>query len=802
MIRNRMSVCALLVMFLLAINLPVFAIGEDTDDTPPAATAPEGAAVIVDDQGGPTVITGTVTYTNPFFTLGTAQPLVILEDQAGFVDRNEFFLFPPESQVLAQITSDFRESPFGYSLALPIEPRGTLRDVDNNGNTDVGVMTFAVAYWTNTFGDPILEERDQGGGGWSTAYASTRISTDPATRREIVGGKLVIYAPEAGQGFPAGFGQDGLLFTEDDPIVIVPQGWTIVDLDTNPYTFNRASEQFIELIEPDGVAVSDFSQLSYSAAFDAMAQKFRTEYAFNDYYGLNWDDFTARYRPRFVAAEQSADPQAYALALRDLLWEIPDGHVNMSLDLLLPIFQSETDGGIGIAIRELDDGRVLTNFVLDGSPAAQAGVQIGTEITAIDGVAISQVLDNTFIWASVALSTQHTKRLQQLRYATRFEVGTPLSLSFINGDGAETTTDMVAVAERQSFNFSSFSAGISGTELPVEFRILPSGYGYAAIYSFSDNEYLTVQLWERMIETFKQANVPGIIVDMRNNGGGNGFLATQMAAYFFQEQLAIGNTGYYSEEIDDFFFDERGQRQMYLPPEEFRYDGPVAVLVAPACFSACEFFSYALTIEDRAEVVGFYPTGGLGGSIEQFYMPSGINITFTIGRAVDANGNIHIEGKGVQPTVDVPVTEESLFSTGDPVLEAAEQAMTERIRGVFVNGGTLAFGDTLGTLSTTGVIQPGEAIQYTVSLPVNAIVSLIAGDDAGSLDTVLNVYDQTGVNLLVSNDNVDDTTLNSALRDLETGPNALTVIVEVQLKRDAPAGGSFFLRIEAAPIAP
>jgi hypothetical protein len=109
---------------LLSAFLPVRA-ALAQDDPPPAD--------IADDEGGPVVITGDVTYTNPFFTLGVAAPMIILEDQAGFVDRNEGFIFPPESQTIGQITSDFFESPSSYSLSLPIEPQGTLRDVDQDG---------------------------------------------------------------------------------------------------------------------------------------------------------------------------------------------------------------------------------------------------------------------------------------------------------------------------------------------------------------------------------------------------------------------------------------------------------------------------------------------------------------------------------------------------------------------------------------------------------------------------------------------------------------------------------------------
>ena len=41
---------------------------------------------------GPTRVSGTLTYTNAFFTEGVAQPLIILEDQSGFVTRDRNFV--------------------------------------------------------------------------------------------------------------------------------------------------------------------------------------------------------------------------------------------------------------------------------------------------------------------------------------------------------------------------------------------------------------------------------------------------------------------------------------------------------------------------------------------------------------------------------------------------------------------------------------------------------------------------------------------------------------------------------------
>jgi hypothetical protein len=110
---------------------------------------------------------------------------IILEDQSGFVTRNRKFVIPVESQVIGQITSDFYTSPFSYSLTLPAVPNGTLHDVNHDGKTDTGVMIFALAYWTNTWGDPYLERRDLMGGAWSSAYASTRISDNRDSYLEV-----------------------------------------------------------------------------------------------------------------------------------------------------------------------------------------------------------------------------------------------------------------------------------------------------------------------------------------------------------------------------------------------------------------------------------------------------------------------------------------------------------------------------------------------------------------------------------------------------------------------------------------
>ncbi len=170
----------------------------------------------------PVQIRGDIPFTSPFFLNTISQPFVMLEDQAGFIRRDREFRFPLEGQKIGPVVVG-ADQKLSYTLTLPSVPQGTAVDVDNDSTSDLGVQTFQVAYWSNTWGDPFLEERD--GKGWSTAYNSA--ITDPENDDEIVGGILVVWSPDENQGFPSGFGPDRKLFTSDDPIETIPAGYNL-----------------------------------------------------------------------------------------------------------------------------------------------------------------------------------------------------------------------------------------------------------------------------------------------------------------------------------------------------------------------------------------------------------------------------------------------------------------------------------------------------------------------------------------------------------------------------------------------
>lgn len=753
----------------------------------------------------PTTITGKVTYTNAFFTAGVAQPLIILEDQGGFVERNRKFVIPVESQVIGEITSDFFQSPFTYSLSLPAEPNGTLHDVDNDDQKETGVMVFAIAYWTNTWGDPYLERRDQGGGGWSSAYASTKITDDPEFYLEVYGGKYLVYAPDGEQQFPSGYGEDKKLFTEDDPIQDLPAGWSVIDLDKEPFAIDRSKEPVIDLHEPESTALDDFSDLSYTEAYDQMVEKFTKEYAFTELKKIDWAAKAKEFRPLFEKAEADRDAHAYALALRDFLWSIPDTHVGFDQSLLSTDFQRETTGGVGFAMRETDDGKFIANYILSGGPTEEAGMEWGAEILALDGKPTGEAVEASVPWSS-PFSNPVMKRLQQLRYVLRFPMEkSQLEVRFKNPGGDELTKELKVVEERDSFNFSSFRVGASPTALPVEYELLDSGFGLIRINSFLDNDVLSIQIWERAIRFFNDNRVPGIILDMRSNSGGSGWLANQMAAYFFEKETIVGNTARYNKATDSFYMDPGNESIMIPPPVDLQYSEPVAVLVGPGCISACEFFSYAMTIDERAVVVGQYPSEGAGGSVEQFLMPENLSVQLTIGRAVDAQGDIHLEGKGVVPTVKVPVTAEILKKQADGedvVLDAAITALrtgNPRGAGVTPSGnpkvaakneaeqalrsGTAFLEDKARERPAADVFAKPGTVSYTI--PLSSSESLIWAYIwcASDADTLAKNFESISLKFMLNQEDIT-----SQMNSIDLPANAQQCRVVFTMLRDWPGG--------------
>ncbi|MBN2388217.1 MAG: hypothetical protein JXB85_14465 [Anaerolineales bacterium] len=637
----------------------------------PRPTAAPSAVPVAGDGNEPYLVRGTMDFTNAFVAMIFEEHAVALVDMYGFVLRDEEWEIPVASQTLGFMAMDEDALYAEYSLQLPARPTGQFADVDNDGEADAGVQIFAVSYWPNVYGGPYSEGDDRSRG-WPAGFSS--VMTDSERDDEVNGGILLIWAPDDGQSFPTGYGDDDMLFTGDDPVAAIPVGWTIVDLDQSPFTFFKEAEPVIDLYEPADYAVKDYSGMSYTEAFDALIEFLRMNYAFNGIEGKEPDYTTlvTELRPRVEQAEADSDPQAYYLALRDLTWAFRDGHVGLDGgDYQYALFLEETSGGYGFTIYEMDDGRFVVIYLSPGGPAERAGMQVGAELTDFNGLPIGEAVSQVTPWA-LPQSTEWQVRYQQARYLLRTLPGTEATVGYVNPDGAAGSVTLTAIEERDSFSRSSVYYGAPTALLPVEFRILDSGVGYVAVYSEADDIQLTIRLFERALQAFAGLQVPGIVIDMRYNGGGT---PLGLAGFLTDQEIPLGQSYYYNENTGE--FEAEGMPDRILPnTNQYRFD-KIVVLVGQACASACEEEAYGFSQVPGVEVVGMYPTSSMFGEVSrgQISMPEGFAMQFPTGRYLLPSGEVFLEGTGVAPTLRVPITPETIITEADVVLEFGVNAV-------------------------------------------------------------------------------------------------------------------------------
>lgn len=706
--KNRMWFLAtvLVISFTLiacgAFSLPLTTTNPSSAGAPAASSANE-----------PYQITGSFDYSNPIINTYFVENAVALVDMYGFVARNENWVIPVSSQTLGFLSLDKTAKHGTYTLQLPARPTGVRVDVAHDGRQGTGVQVFAVSYWPNYTGGP-YEEGDDQVTGWPNYLASVKI--DSTNNNEVIGGKLVVWAPDGNESFPTGFGADKKLFTSDDPVAPIPAGYTIVDLDQTPFTFTKMPQPNLTLYEPTDYAVKDFSSLSYTAAFDQMFQFVKTNYAFNGIPGKqpDWDTLASQIRPRVQQAEQNQDAGAFYLALRDFTWAFKDKHTGLDGGSVeQQLFTTAVSGGYGFAIRELDDGSVMVVFVLDNSPAAQAGMKVGAVVTAFNGQPIKDAISAVKPW-DLPESTDWAVRYQQARYLLRTTPGTQASVTYANPGGPTQTVSLKAIAETDSFDRTSLYYGVDTNPLlPVDYKVLPSGVGYVSINTYHDDLNLIIRLFQRALDTFQADKVPGIIIDLRYNDGGN---PVGLAGFLSNQTLTMGQPEQYNDTTGK--FEPQGVPSQLTPDVEQYHFDKEALLVGPACYSACEEEAYGFSRVPGMIVVGQYPTGGAFGDVGagQIKLPAGFSMQVPTIRYLLPDGSLFLEGKGVQPTLRVPVDATTAVSTQDVVLQAAENAVLQPA-GAGVTPASpprmMSTDETQGVLSSASPFESLAREQYT-----------------------------------------------------------------------------------------
>jgi len=613
-------------------------------------------------EPGVNTITGTVTITTPFIGRAFTQPFILLTDLTAFVHRDLLAPLPSPVQITGNLEGKLDEGA-RFTVSLPIKPLGIGHDFATGSEVEDGVQVYAVDFQVNLVGDPFLSDLETTG--WPTALSSVRVEMGS---NEVFGGSVTVWSPKEAE-FPTGFGPDGNLFTEDDPLGPLDAGWTVIDLESEPFARIRDASVEVEIIEGE-VGLRDLSQLGWTEAFDALVAELRVRYPFTELKAIDWDALIAEFRPQIEAAEQAQDATAFNLALLAFGEQLHDGHVWVQLPE--GYFDREIGGSYGFALGMTDSGEIVVRCVGEKTSAQKAGILPGAVITAWDGASAADAL--AAIDPIFSESTDAGLLDQKLSLLARGPVGTKVVVTFLNPGETEPRKEKVKTQEDIAGVTPACARQLAGpAEMPVEVRVLPSGLGYVAVNTFSDDLTLTLQSWEWALRRLKQLDVPGLVIDLRHNGGGLSKLPIYMAGSFSDDPFILATQVY---------VEENGERAAtavdQVLPAPVKWKGAVAVLVGPDCVSACELMAAALARDPDVVIVGLGPTAGTEGGVFPWLMPTGIQLRAPLIGFEDDNGEIYLEGVGVVPTVLVPSTAETLRvdpGATDAVLAAAEDAL-------------------------------------------------------------------------------------------------------------------------------
>ena len=151
----------------------------------------------------------------------------------------------------------------------------------------------------------------------------------------------------------------------------------------------------------------------------------------------------------------------------------------------------------------------------------------------------------------------------------------------------------------------------------------------------------------------------GIIVDLRNNGGGLLDASIKVLDQFFDEQTLVTTNGRQIGQIEDLQSDLGGA---FL-------DTPLIVLVNRGSASASEIFAGAIQDTQRGLIVG-ETTFGKGSVQNVIPMEGGASLKITIAEWLTPNGR-SINEEGITPDIEAIRTQEQFEKNEDPVMEKA-----------------------------------------------------------------------------------------------------------------------------------
>ncbi len=265
--------------------------------------------------------------------------------------------------------------------------------------------------------------------------------------------------------------------------------------------------------------------------------------------------------------------------------------------------------GIGAVLtRDTDTGIITLVQIYDDSPAMEAGLKAGDILYKVEDIEVTG------------------EDLTEVVSHIKGEKGTEVRLTVLRGDDMEEVT---VTAVRNTVQVRT-----------VKHEMKSDGIGYVSVSEF---DIVTYEQYKEALADLENQGMEGLIVDLRNNPGGNLDTVCDILDLMLPEGLIV-----YTE-------DKEGNRDEKKSDEERQFRLPLVVLMNGNSASASEIYAGAVQDYGIGEIVGTQSYGK--GVVQQIYpMKDGTSVKLTIAEYFTPKGR-NIDGKGINPDVEVEYEE-------------------------------------------------------------------------------------------------------------------------------------------------
>ena len=285
--------------------------------------------------------------------------------------------------------------------------------------------------------------------------------------------------------------------------------------------------------------------------------------------------------------------------------------------------------GIGAVLsRDLESGVITLVQIYEGSPAAKAGLKDNDILTKVGDIEVTGM------------------DLSEVVTYIKGEKGTDVDLTVLRGEDAE---EITVTATRDTVEAQT-----------VKYEMLEGQTGYLSVSEFDS---VTYAQYEEALNELTAQGMTGLIVDLRNNPGGNLNTVCEMLDLVLPKGTIV-----YTEDKD-------GKRETATSDDEHQINVPMVVLVNGNSASASEIYAGAIQDYGIGKIVGTQ-TYGKGVVQQIFDLGDGTSVKLTIAEYFTPNGR-NIDGEGITPDVEVEYEADENNPEADNQLEKALEVMKE-----------------------------------------------------------------------------------------------------------------------------